>query len=317
MSSRFSDEEAGGILARSGFRKPLRVAQSLRVMRGLSGCRRESPEFAENLFREALRAADPDAVILHLATLIESASSPGALLDLLSQKPQALRTLCGVLGASTYLSQLLLRSPGYVDWLLEEDRLTSIPGRADYLAQARAAGPLESPETALDTLRRHRRRETLRIAAQDILGFCTPDQTARQVSHLADAVLQRTFDLLAPAGLESKSDTSDIWILPPSRRFGGSSAGRSARRNREGARPGTSSWAAVEYGKSSSSPKPSSFSTAGRSRNSGLPTHWTPWTVCWTADSSPPATIGRFATVTCTHREPPFPKNPPDGVGDQ
>ena len=208
LSSRFSDKEAGGILLRSGFRKPFRVARSLRVMRGLSGCRRESPEFAENLFREALRAADPDAVILHLATLIESASSPGALLDLLSQKPHALRTLCGVLGASTYLAQLLLRSPGYVDWLLEEDRLASIPGRADYLAQARAAGPLESPETALETLRRLRRRETLRIAAQDILGFCTPDQTARQVSHLADAVLQRTFDLLAPAGLESKSDFS-------------------------------------------------------------------------------------------------------------
>ena len=44
--------------------------------------------------------------------------------------------------------------------------------------------------------------------AQDILDFCTPDQTARQVSHLADAVLERTFDLLAPSGLESKSDFS-------------------------------------------------------------------------------------------------------------
>ena len=208
LSSRFSDEEAGRILARSGFRKPSRVARSLRVVRGLSGDRPELPELAENLFREVLRAADPDAAILHLATLIESASSPGAFLDLLIQRPRALRTLSGVLGASAYLAQLLLRSPEYVDWLLDRDRLASIPGRDDFLALARAAGPPESPETALESLRRLRRRETLRIAAQDVLGYCSPDQTARQVSHLADAVLQRTFDLLAPAGLESKSDFS-------------------------------------------------------------------------------------------------------------
>ena len=208
LSSRLSDEEASRILARSGFRKPSGVAHSLRVIRDLCCDRREFPEFAENLFREALRAADPDAVILHLATLIESASSPGAFLDLLNQRPRALRALSGVLGASAYLAQLLLRSPEYVDWLLEGDRLASIPDRDGFLAQARAAGPPESPETALENLRRLRRRETLRIAAQDILGFCTPDETARQVSHLADAVLQRTFDLLAPAGLDSKSDFS-------------------------------------------------------------------------------------------------------------
>ncbi len=208
LSSRFSDEEAGRILARAGFRKPSRVARSLRVVRGLSGDRPELPEFAENLFREALRAADPDAAILHLATLMESASSPGAFLDLLSQRPRALRTLSGVLGASAYLAQLLLRRPEYVDWLLEGDRFASIPGRGDFVALARTAGPPESPETALESLRRLRRRETLRIAAQDVLGYCTPDQTARQVSHLADAVLQRTFDLLAPAGLESESDFS-------------------------------------------------------------------------------------------------------------
>ena len=208
LTSRFSDEEAGRILARSGFRKPSRVARSLRVIRGLSMDRPELPELAEKLFREALRAADPDAAILHLATLIESASSPGAFLDLLSQSPRALRTLSGVLGASAYLAQLLLRSPEYIDWLLEGDRLASIPGRDDFLALARTAGPPESPETALESLRRLRRRETLRIAAQDVLGYCTPDQTARQVSQLADAVLRRTFDLLAPAGLESKSDFS-------------------------------------------------------------------------------------------------------------
>ena len=208
LSSRGSNEEASRVLARSGFRNPSRVAQSLRAIRRVYGDRPEWPELAENLFREALRAADPDAVILHLATLIEAASGPDAFLDLLSQKPRALRTLSRILGASTYLAQLLLRSPDYVDWLLEGKRLESIPDRDYFLAQARAAGPPAASEAALESLRRLRRQETLRIAAQDILGFCTPDQTARQVSHLADAVLERTFDLLAPSGLESKSDFS-------------------------------------------------------------------------------------------------------------
>ncbi len=208
LSSRFSNQEVSRVLARSGFRNPSRVAQSLRAIRRVSGDRPELPEFAENLFREALGAADPDAVILHLATLIESASSADAFLDLLSQKPRALRILSRILGASTYLAQLLLRSPDYVDWLLEGNRLESIPDRDYFLARARAAGPSEGSEAALESLRRLRRQETLRIAAQDILDFCTPDQTARQVSHLADAVLERTFDLLAPSGLESKSDFS-------------------------------------------------------------------------------------------------------------
>ncbi len=208
LSSRYSNEEISRVLAQSGFRNPSRVAPSLQAIRRVGGDLHEWPELAENLFREALRAADPDAVILHLATLIESASSPNAFLDLLSQKPRALRTLSRILGASTYLAQLLLRSPDYVDWLLEGKRLESIPDRDYFLARARAAGPPEGSEAALESLRRLRRQETLRIAAQDILGFCTPDQTARQVSHLADAVLERTFDILAPAGLDSKSDIS-------------------------------------------------------------------------------------------------------------
>ena len=174
----------------------------------VGGDRPGMPEFAECLLREARQAADPDSVILHLGTLLESAPDPQAFLDLLTHQPQALRILSPILGASAYLAQLLLRSPDYVDWLLDGERLVSIPDRDYFLARARVAGPAGSSETGLESLRRLRRQETLRIAAQDILGYCTPDQTARQVSHLADAVLQRTFDLLAPAGLESKSDFS-------------------------------------------------------------------------------------------------------------
>ncbi len=211
LSSRFSNEKISRVLAQSGFRNPSRVAQGLQAIRRVGGDLHEWPELAENLFREALRAADPDAVILHLATLIESASSPNAFLDLLSQKPRALTTLSRILGASTYLAQLLLRSPDYVDWLLAGKRLESIPDRDYFLARARAAGPPEGSEAALESLRRLRRQETLRIAAQDILGFCTPDQTARQVSHLADAVLERTFDILAPAGLGNPTFQCGPW----------------------------------------------------------------------------------------------------------
>ena len=161
-------------------------------------------EIAGPLLDQAGKTADPDAALLRLETLVERIPNPLGLLSFLQAQPQALEILIQILGTSSHLAQLLLRNPEYFYWLLEEDRLERVEGRRYFQDHAKEAIlPFDLPELAIDALRRYQRRESLRIATQDIPEGSSPAATALQLSYLAESLLQQLFLILAKEHLPS------------------------------------------------------------------------------------------------------------------
>ncbi len=153
--------------------------------------------FGPALLAEASEAADPDAMLLRFDDLLRAMASPINLLEFLLDNRQALNWLLRILGASTFASQTLLRNPEYVYWLLDLQRLPSTRTPADLRRIAgEAIKPFGDSMNALDALRRMRRREMLRLAAQDILSLGDVTQIVSQVSHLADAILAAAYDVV-------------------------------------------------------------------------------------------------------------------------
>ncbi len=186
------------LLQRFGFRGISAVDRYLQQAAELLGDPRPLADSAEILLGEMGRSADPDAAAARFLGFLEHVPNPRNLVVLLGENPRAAEVLLGILGASPYLAQTLNRNPEYLYWLLERERLDRCP-QADYFHRQaeEVTRPFPAPAAALDALRRLRRRESLRIGAQDLLGRATLEETVRQISDLAEALLHRCFLVLS------------------------------------------------------------------------------------------------------------------------
>ncbi|HUV14904.1 MAG TPA: hypothetical protein VMY18_14770 [Acidobacteriota bacterium] len=196
--------EARIFLRTFGFKDPDRADQHLQDVVEIVQDPERVADVAPMLLAEMGNSVDADAALRHFESFLEVVPSPASLLSDLARSPKALGTLVGLLGASPYLTQTLCRNPEYFFWLIEGKRLETVC-TADYFRSEaeRALSPFDQPELALNALRRMRRREFLRIGAQDILGYSSLRETVTQVSLLAETLLHKTFEVLALTQLPS------------------------------------------------------------------------------------------------------------------
>ena len=109
---------------------------------------------------------------------------------------RALHVLTYVLGASPFLSEILIRNPEYFHWLVSQFE-RSAPDRQDLEDEIHAQlTTIDDPAEALDTLKRWKRRETLRIAARDLLRRETVETATAQISDLAGVVVDAALSIV-------------------------------------------------------------------------------------------------------------------------
>jgi glutamate-ammonia-ligase adenylyltransferase len=199
LSSDLAPEDAHAFLQAAGFLDPSAADLALGRLTGLAGSRERLAAILPDLLAAMSRSADPDAALAQFEAFLEASVNSGALLSYLEASPLALEVLVTLLGSSPFLTQLLLRSPEYFYWLMEEGRLDAVCKRDYFRRQAEeATHPFaHESEKALEALRRLRRRETLRIAAQDLLGRTTLDDSVAQVSDLADCILDFALQIVS------------------------------------------------------------------------------------------------------------------------
>jgi glutamate-ammonia-ligase adenylyltransferase len=127
-------------------------------------------------------AADPVAALHGLEALLGAADPPVERLDVL------LRVLGGSPSLATTLAVEGAGWPALLECMLAQPT-RSVTEHVDALERAGAVGPL--PRGALQAiLRRHRRREILRIGGRDIGGLATVDDTVRELSALAEGLIE-------------------------------------------------------------------------------------------------------------------------------
>src|SRR5262249_11097275 len=108
---------------------------------------------------------------------------------LFERDPDALPNLLQIFSTSQYLSDLLVADKEAYDLLrMTEGQPVSRPAIVEEIVnEVRALGNYNE---VLASLGRHKRRETLRIAYGDIVRNQPVDTVARQISYLADAIVE-------------------------------------------------------------------------------------------------------------------------------
>ena len=143
---------------------------------------------------------DPDLGLLQLRRLAEGRARSGALAMAFREAPGAAERVCRLLGSSRLVGDALRRHPEFVPSLAENEVLARCKSREELVAEA--LGTLAwraGTEERQEGLRRFKRRELLRIASRDLLGFASVEAIAEDLANLADACVEATLRDLNPS----------------------------------------------------------------------------------------------------------------------
>jgi glutamate-ammonia-ligase adenylyltransferase len=143
----------------------------------------------DQLAEQLPRLSDPDMALNNLDRFITATRNPLSLASLFERDQEALPILLQIFSTSQYLSDLLITDSESYDLVrMTEGQPVSREMLVNELSSEVAA--LAEEQAVLAALRRFKRRETLRISYGDIIRGQRLDTVARQISHVADAILE-------------------------------------------------------------------------------------------------------------------------------
>ncbi len=175
------------------FSDPSRTQRNLRTIHEMfisSGSQFPLEEFSGALHKHVSRSPDPDTVVTNLLRFSEASVSKASLFNDLLKYPVTMEVLLKVFGFSPYLSDILVRDPELFRWLTASDVLMVPQSRSALSVEVRRIETtFVQPGRRLDALRRLYRREVLRIGARDILGNADLRTVTRELSELADVLI--------------------------------------------------------------------------------------------------------------------------------
>ena len=189
-----SAAEAQGALRRLGFAEE---GRALQVLDRLADPTRTLAPLPLDLLVAAAQSGSPDRALRGLERFVDGSGMSLSLYSRCRDDPALGQSLARVLGHSTFLTDILVRSPEYLYWLFEETPFLRDPLPKNTLRQilSQDLQAASSPEDRLDGLRRSQRRELLRIGAAEILGLRQVEEAGRELANLADVVLEIVLDV--------------------------------------------------------------------------------------------------------------------------
>ena len=191
LSENMPHEIRNMILSKSGIKEPERAYVNLRNLAGQGGRRDTFSRMAILVWDIMKRTPDPDMALNNWERFIHSISSPEFHYNVLMSQPMQLEILLSLFSSSQFLSDTLIRNPGFFDWLMNPDLLHHTRKREDLEIELRnAADGCTGEREWLNKLRRFRRREILRIGTRDIYLGISPRLIMHELSILAEACTQ-------------------------------------------------------------------------------------------------------------------------------
>lgn len=187
------------LLEEKGFSNPEAAYESLEHLRVGEPHRRMTrrgrrflEKLAPQLMSELLDSPNPDQALNNLESFIRSIRARTSFFALLAENPGIVKLLLALFGSSQLLSRIFIQRPELLDTMvagsyatLGKDRLQMLGELAEQMVLA------EDFELQLDTLRRFRNEEFLRIALNDLHGQMKQGVGARQLSWVAEVCLEQ------------------------------------------------------------------------------------------------------------------------------
>lgn len=175
-----------------------------RICKDLGG-NRDSHEKLAVVLAALLESADPAGALVHFARYAEIVGVSGTFLNTLAEAKPLRDILATVFGASRYMSDIIVRNPGYLYWLVEPATWESDENVLDYEEALRSdTASFATAEGKLDAVRRFQRRAFLKIGAKDLLGVSDVEATAASLADLAEAITRVVLGILWEMTAESE-----------------------------------------------------------------------------------------------------------------
>lgn len=191
----FRPEEKPGtyeeVFEKLGFREHAKASTLWKKLIPVTGLEPEAGRHASYLLTWMMESPDPDMALLNLSRFADAVISPAQLLNSILLEKPICHLLTVIFSSSYYLSDILVRNPEYLSWLIEKSTLEPHKPYSIYLKELQGqTAPFRDRRRRLNSIKRYRRREVLRIGARDLLGLAPVEEVTAELSFLADAVIE-------------------------------------------------------------------------------------------------------------------------------
>ncbi|GAA5506141.1 glutamate-ammonia-ligase adenylyltransferase [Novipirellula caenicola] len=149
----------------------------------------------ERLVEQFPQLGDADAVLDSLACFLTAAAAPESLLELFRNDARALPSLLQIFATSPRLTHHLIDDPDFFQTLRQQDgQVVDRSELVDRLYQCMSE--IEDFDEASAQIRQFLIRETSRIIYGEFARSMVPEKVGRQLTYVADAVVQSSLDFL-------------------------------------------------------------------------------------------------------------------------
>jgi [glutamine synthetase] adenylyltransferase / [glutamine synthetase]-adenylyl-L-tyrosine phosphorylase len=192
-------EAAASRLAAFGFTDVERTRQAVtELTRGLTRSSRMMQQLLPLLLDWLSAAPDPDLGLLGLRRLVSGEQRARTLAVAFRESPEVARSMALLLGTGRLLTDVLVANPDLIERLADPERLRTKPRDELVRSVASAVGWRGDPDERQRALQRWVRRNLLGIAARDVLAEATVDEVGRDLTALAESVLEAALAALGP-----------------------------------------------------------------------------------------------------------------------
>lgn len=203
LEGELGEDEAMERLSSYGFEDPERGLQNLSLLwngppfahfteAGRAKLRRVAPL----IFREIISSPEPDMALNNLEKFISAVGARATLYSLLAENHHVVRLLIGLFGTSSFLSKILFSHPETLDSLVSPG--ASMPVKSEEMMREELGSlldPIDDYEERLDTMRRFRNVEILRIGMNDIYEELSLEEVSSQLTALAGIFLETAYEM--------------------------------------------------------------------------------------------------------------------------
>lgn len=143
-----------------------------------------------------LKIPDPDSSLRNLESFISTIGSRSSIYSVLYENPEIITILSKFFSTNGYLTKFLIKYPEYLDILTLRDVRKEYGSKEDMQIELRLMLSEGSGlEYKLDTLRRFKHLETLKLCLRDLNNEVNPQYIGNYLSSLAEAILEDAFEI--------------------------------------------------------------------------------------------------------------------------
>ena len=182
-------------LSQRGFLNPEKAEHNLKIISDILSDNADVSEILSIIVEASANSFDPDRALNSYERFFSAVEDANLIKAILPDAERNLRILSFLLSGSQYLTDILIKNPSYVSWLIDPEILKKSRFKDEmYNDISYMFSKADSYKEKANSLRRFRNREFLRIGLRDLMKEADTIETVEDLSNVADICLQKAYE---------------------------------------------------------------------------------------------------------------------------